>query len=469
MAAPRRRMAPGHVRRCIRLPLQNRAFEAYTVLQVTTGLFRVRRREPGGNAVLRSLRRASRTRPAARGRRRAKRHRCAPELCHQCSGGPTRRAEEQLPEERRLITALFADVSGFTSLAERLDPSSSSRSSIPVISGLSTIVGRYEGYVEKFAGDALLALFGAPISHEDDAERALLVALEMHEDFRADVRAATARSRAQRPHRGQLGSRDRPRAGKRGANGLRRPRRLGDPRAAARVGRASGTTYVSDSTYRMTSNRFEFAPVGELTLKGKQEAVRAWQLIGRRSTAATRRASRLVGRDRELSAAARVLEPGTTVAVSGEAAWASRGSQTSCACGQPSRASGGCRHAVSPTAPHLRTGPRGAASHDREPGGSVLRSSARHRKRRRRSRTGGLPQRPSRCVRVLAGGPRPRAADRHLRRRSTGPTRRPWSSRESQLFEHRAPMLPLSGRRVRKRALSSTYSRRAMGRFARGG
>ena len=76
---------------------------------------------------------------------------------------------------------------------------------------------------------------------------------------------------------------------------------------------------MSDSTYRMTSNRFEFAPVGELTLKGKQEAVRAWQLIGRRSTAATRRASRLVGRDRELSAAARVLEPGTTVAVSGEA------------------------------------------------------------------------------------------------------------------------------------------------------
>src|SRR5436189_547772 len=86
----------------------------------------------------------------------------------------------KLPEERRLITALFADVSGFTSLADRLDPEQLLEVIDPVISGLSSIVGRYEGYVEKFAGDALLALFGAPVTHEDDAERALRVALDMH-------------------------------------------------------------------------------------------------------------------------------------------------------------------------------------------------------------------------------------------------------------------------------------------------
>src|SRR5438105_5851555 len=73
----------------------------------------------------------------------------------------------ELPEERRLITALFADVSGFTALADRLDPEELLEVIDPVISGLSSIVGRYAGYVEKFAGDALLALFGAPISHED--------------------------------------------------------------------------------------------------------------------------------------------------------------------------------------------------------------------------------------------------------------------------------------------------------------
>src|ERR671934_2701778 len=89
----------------------------------------------------------------------------------------------KLPEERRLITALFADVSGFTSLADRLDPEQLLEVIDPVISALSSIVGRYEGYVEKFAGDALLALFGAPVSHEDDAQRALHVALEMHREI----------------------------------------------------------------------------------------------------------------------------------------------------------------------------------------------------------------------------------------------------------------------------------------------
>src|SRR5213083_2428030 len=89
----------------------------------------------------------------------------------------------RLPEERRLITALFADISGFTGLADRLDPEQLLEVIDPIVSALSSIVGRYEGYVEKFAGDALLALFGAPVTHEDDAERALSVALDMHAEL----------------------------------------------------------------------------------------------------------------------------------------------------------------------------------------------------------------------------------------------------------------------------------------------
>src|SRR5215212_10882908 len=88
-----------------------------------------------------------------------------------------------LPEERRLITALFADVSGFTTLADRLDPEELLEVIDPVIAGLSSVVVTYEGYIEKFAGDALLALFGAPVAHEDDPERALLCALEMHREL----------------------------------------------------------------------------------------------------------------------------------------------------------------------------------------------------------------------------------------------------------------------------------------------
>src|SRR5213079_795628 len=102
----------------------------------------------------------------------------------------------QLTEERRLVTALFADISGFTPLASRLDPEDLMEVIDPVVSILSSIVGRYDGFVEKFAGDALLALFGAPVAHEDDAERALHVALEMHSEL--------ARLCADLPHDAEL-------------------------------------------------------------------------------------------------------------------------------------------------------------------------------------------------------------------------------------------------------------------------
>src|SRR5258706_8004817 len=59
----------------------------------------------------------------------------------------------EMPKERRLITALFADVSGFTTLADRLEPEELLEVIDPVIAGLSSVVKRYEGYIEKFAGD----------------------------------------------------------------------------------------------------------------------------------------------------------------------------------------------------------------------------------------------------------------------------------------------------------------------------
>ena len=188
----------------------------------------------------------------------------------------------ELPEERRLITALFADVSGFTALADRLDPEELLEVIDPVISGLSNIVGRYEGYVEKFAGDALLALFGAPVSHEDDAERALLVALEMHREL--------ARLCEDLPHEAELTLHCGINSGHGIARILGSEARmdyavLGDSVILAqRLESAApkGETYVSDPTYRLTADRFEFEPVGELTLKGKSEPVLAWRLVGER-------------------------------------------------------------------------------------------------------------------------------------------------------------------------------------------
>src|SRR5215210_6014506 len=207
--------------------------------------------------------------------------------------------EERLPEERRLVTAIFADISGFTRLADRLDPEQLLDVIDPIVSALSTIVARYEGYVEKYAGDALLALFGAPVSHEDDADRALQVALEMHRELERICERLPPESSNLTLHVGinsghgvarMLGSAARTDYAV-----------LGDAVILAqRLESAApgGDTYVSDATYRMTQDRFAFEPVGELTLKGKAAPVRAWRLVGERATAdgaAIR--SRLVGRE----------------------------------------------------------------------------------------------------------------------------------------------------------------------------
>jgi adenylate cyclase len=211
-------------------------------------------------------------------------------------------ASGDLPEERRLITALFADLSGFTKLADRLDPEQLLEVIDPVISALSSVVGRYEGYVEKFAGDAVLALFGAPIAHEDDAERAVRVALEMHGELARVCAELGPNAEGLTLHVGINSGHGIARV--LGSEARTDYAVLGDSVILAqRLESAAppGETYVSDQTYRLTRERFAFEAVGELTLKGKLATVHAWRLVGmpEDATAATVRA-RLVGREHEV-------------------------------------------------------------------------------------------------------------------------------------------------------------------------
>src|SRR5262245_32422453 len=87
--------------------------------------------------------------------------------------------------DRRLVTVLFADVSGFTSLSERLDPEDVRAFQNDLFRMLGDTIEQYGGFVEKFVGDAVMAVVGAPVAHEDDAERALRTALAMLEGMRA--------------------------------------------------------------------------------------------------------------------------------------------------------------------------------------------------------------------------------------------------------------------------------------------
>ena len=229
-----------------------------------------------------------------------------------------------IPEERRLVTALFADVSGFTALADRLDPEHLLEVIDPVISALSSVVDRHGGYVEKFAGDALLALFGAPVTHEDDAARAVRVALDMHDEL--------ARIVTDLPHEAELTLHIGINSGHGIARILGSEARtdyavLGDAVILAqRLESAAppGETYVSETTVRLTAEGFEFAPVGELTLKGKSEPVPAWRLVGARTAQEAAGETQLIGRESELGVVADILAElreahGGVLLVTGEA------------------------------------------------------------------------------------------------------------------------------------------------------
>jgi adenylate cyclase len=81
--------------------------------------------------------------------------------------------------ERRVVTILFADISGFTALSEKLDPEQVRNLMNGCFDQLVPLVEKYGGAVDKFIGDEIMALYGAPVAHEDDPARALRTALEM--------------------------------------------------------------------------------------------------------------------------------------------------------------------------------------------------------------------------------------------------------------------------------------------------
>ena len=210
------------------------------------------------------------------------------------AGGPS--------EERRLVTALFADVSGFTALAERLDAEDLMDVIDPLLARLGAIVAAHEGFVNKYAGDALLAVFGAPSAHEDDPERALRASLEMHGAVDA------LRARLPEEARGLA-----LRVGVSSGHGVVRVREtearmdydvLGSSIIVAQRLESvavPGSVYVAESTHRLTEATFAFEPLGAFTLKGLGEPVRAWRLLGERRDAEPFDVPRIVGREAELA------------------------------------------------------------------------------------------------------------------------------------------------------------------------
>ncbi len=221
----------------------------------------------------------------------------------------------RLPEERRLVSALFADLSGFTSLAGRLDPETLAAVVDPILAGLVRIVKRGEGHVGAFAGDAVLCYFGAPVAHEDDAARAVRCAHDMLAEFPALLSAAP-------PEAGDLTLRIGVDTGaviaRLVAGDIRTDYNiLGNSVNMAQRLQSSappGALVVGETTYRLTAADYEYVDIGPLQVKGRAEPLPAYRLLGPRERTVLRRTAhteRVHGREAELSAVAAALAPGS--------------------------------------------------------------------------------------------------------------------------------------------------------------
>jgi class 3 adenylate cyclase/tetratricopeptide (TPR) repeat protein len=183
------------------------------------------------------------------------------------------RAPDRPVAERRVTSVLFADLVGFTPLAEARDAEDVRELLSEYFAQCRTVIGRYGGTVEKFIGDAVMAVWGVPVSHEDDAERAVRAALELVQAISAmgeDLGAADLAVRV-----GVVTGEVAVTVGAT-AEGMV----AGDAvNTASRVQSVAdaGSVWVDESTRSLTAAAIAYADAGEHLLKGKAEPVRLWQ------------------------------------------------------------------------------------------------------------------------------------------------------------------------------------------------
>ncbi len=205
--------------------------------------------------------------------------------------------------ERRRVTALFSDVSGFTAMSEKLDPEEANSIMKETMAELTAIIRKHDGYVEKFIGDAICAIFGAPISHEDEPERAARTAIEMH----AALDARAARRPDLPPLLMHIGVN----------TGLVIAGTVGDGTQFGVMGDTVNTaarlmdkavktqTFVSAETARRIRHQFLVTDMGQYQMKGKDLPVQAFLLERELSDAEAKQArtltAPLIGRDEELA------------------------------------------------------------------------------------------------------------------------------------------------------------------------
>ena len=235
-----------------------------------------------------------------------------------------------LEGERKSVTVLFADVAGFTRLADQLSPEDLHAMMDGCFERLSEAVHRYEGTINQFTGDGIMALFGAPIAHEDHAERAIHAALAIQAAMKGYSATLAREQNIELRMRIGLNS-GTVVVGKIGDNLRMDYTAQGDTvNLAARLEQACqpGVVLVSEATRRLTAGAFTFRALPPLSVKGKEALVVAHEVTGLRERRGrvdlATELTPLVGRERELAHLREALERvrqgrGEVVGIVGEA------------------------------------------------------------------------------------------------------------------------------------------------------
>ena len=190
------------------------------------------------------------------------------------------------------MTVLFADLVGFTSRAEQLDPEDVRALLSPFYARLRAELERFGGTVEKFIGDAVMALFGAPAAHEDDPERAVRAALAIRDWLRGEERFQVRLAVNTGEALVMLGARPAEGEGMAAGDVVNTAARL---QAAAPV----NGILVGERTFRATRGVIEYRRAEPVQAKGKREPVPAWEALGAHDRPGVARTA-MVGRGQEL-------------------------------------------------------------------------------------------------------------------------------------------------------------------------
>jgi class 3 adenylate cyclase/tetratricopeptide (TPR) repeat protein len=204
-------------------------------------------------------------------------------------------------EERKVVSVLFADLVGFTAASDRADPEEVLATLRPYHALLRSEIERYGGTVEKFIGDAVMAVFGAPIAHEDDAERAVRAGLRiiealahLNEERGSDLAVRVAVNTGEAIV--TLGARPDQGEGMVAGDVVNTASRL---QQVAPV----GGVVVGEGTHRATSQLIDYEPMDPVELKGKAEPIPVWRAVEARSrfiVEVDRPTSPFIGRESEI-------------------------------------------------------------------------------------------------------------------------------------------------------------------------